>query len=267
MTQISILGCGWLGFPLAKKLVAAGFLVKGSTTSKNKIAVLEKSGIAPYLITLTENEIEGTIASFLSDSEIVYINIPPKLRGLEKENYVEKIKKLLPYIEKSSVSKVIFVSSTAVYADDNTEKTENQMPQPDSESGKQILEVEQLLQKNANFETTILRMGGLIGENRHPVYFLSEKMNCLNPDAPINLVHQQDCIAISIRIIEGSFWNEIFNVVAPYHPTRKMYYTQKAKECNVPLPHFKEEVISIGKTVLSHKIANVLGYKFQNESL
>ena len=31
MTQISILGCGWLGLPLAKALLKNGFSVKGST--------------------------------------------------------------------------------------------------------------------------------------------------------------------------------------------------------------------------------------------
>jgi len=50
MTQISILGYGWLGLPLAKVLLENGFSVKGSTTSVEKISVLENSGIQPYLI-------------------------------------------------------------------------------------------------------------------------------------------------------------------------------------------------------------------------
>ena len=40
MTKISILGCGWLGLPLAKAIVENGFSVKGSTTSSEKIATL-----------------------------------------------------------------------------------------------------------------------------------------------------------------------------------------------------------------------------------
>jgi 3-hydroxyisobutyrate dehydrogenase-like beta-hydroxyacid dehydrogenase len=31
--SISILGCGWLGVPLAKHLIQKGFSVKGSVTS------------------------------------------------------------------------------------------------------------------------------------------------------------------------------------------------------------------------------------------
>jgi len=36
MTQISILGCGWLGLPLAKAILENEFSVKGSTTSREK---------------------------------------------------------------------------------------------------------------------------------------------------------------------------------------------------------------------------------------
>ena len=50
MTQISILGCGWLGLPLAKALLENSFLVNGSTTSIEKLSVLENSGIQGFQI-------------------------------------------------------------------------------------------------------------------------------------------------------------------------------------------------------------------------
>ena len=49
---ISILGCGWLGKPLAIKLIKKGNLVKGSTTSKHKFKEFDNLGIQPYLISL-----------------------------------------------------------------------------------------------------------------------------------------------------------------------------------------------------------------------
>lgn len=42
MTSISVLGCGWLGLPLAKHLIDSGFMVKGSIRSSSKISDLEK---------------------------------------------------------------------------------------------------------------------------------------------------------------------------------------------------------------------------------
>ena len=48
--KIGVLGCGWLGFPLAKDLIKQGFKVKGSTTNKEKIKSLEKENIDPCLL-------------------------------------------------------------------------------------------------------------------------------------------------------------------------------------------------------------------------
>ena len=267
MKKISILGCGWLGLPLAKSLVAQGFSVKGSTTSEAKLAVLESAHIQAYSIRLTENEVIGNLADFLSESEIVIIDIPPKLRGDGAENFVSKIEILIPFIAQSTVNHVVFISSTSVYADDNSIVTENSQPEPDTESGRQLLATEKLLEGNANFKTTVIRFGGLIGENRHPIHFLAGRKNLENPEAPINLIHQDDCIGIIEAVISRNARGEVFNAVAPYHPSRKEYYTQKAVALGLPLPEFEEEKASIGKTIVSDKITTVLDYTFKNTDL
>ena len=59
MKQISILGCGWLGMPLAKSLLEKGFSVKGSTTSLEKISAIQSNGIQPFQIELSETEIKA----------------------------------------------------------------------------------------------------------------------------------------------------------------------------------------------------------------
>lgn len=264
MSKISILGCGWLGFPLSKALIEKGFSIKGSTTSKSKISVLENFGIIPFLISLEAEGITGNINVFLEKSEILIIDIPPKLRGVEKESFVAKIQNLIPEIEKSSIKKVIFISSTSVYADFENFPliTEETLAKPDSESGRQLLETENILLANPNFQTTVLRFGGLIGEDRHPIKFLSGKENVENPNAPINLIHQQDCIGIILKIIEKDIWNQIFNAVAPFHPSRKEYYNKKASSLGLPLVGFNEEGVSIGKVIDSSKIEKILEYQF-----
>ena len=261
MRQISILGCGWLGLPLAQALIENGFSLKGSTTSESKIQLLEKSGAKPYIISLKAENIQGNISAFLMDSEILIIDIPPKLRGAEKENFVAKIERLMPYIEQSSVKKVLFVSSTSVYADDNSTITEATLPKPETESGKQLLASEVLLQKNSHFNTSILRFGGLIGDDRHPVKFLAGRNNIENPEAPINLIHQEDCIGIIISLITHDVWSQTFNAVAPFHPSRKTYYTSKAVTLGLDPPTFKDE-LSTGKIIDSSKLMSTLNYSF-----
>lgn len=273
MKQISILGCGWLGFPLAKTFLEKGFPVKGSTTSKAKLDLLEDIGIKPFLISLNPNEIEGDIAGFLQDSEILIIDIPPKLRNPENDSFVEKIKKLIPFIEKSSIKKVLFVSSTSVYGDTTAllTETEDVAPNPDTESGKQLFEVEKILQNNREFKTTVLRFAGLIGEDRHPVHFLAGRKNIENPDAPINLIHQQDCIGIILKIISQTepdkVWGKIYNAAAPIHPSRKDYYRQKATALNLAMPEFNDANPSVGKTISSEKVIRDLNYVFEIPNL
>lgn len=283
MTQISILGCGWLGLPLAKVLLENEFSVKGSTTSQMKLSVLENSGIKPFLISLSEDKTTGNLNGFLENSTILIIDIPPKLRGSVTDSsaalrmaFVEKIKNIVPFIEKSSIEKVLFISSTSVYSEDNSLVTEETKLNPDTESGRQLVHVEQLLQSNTNFTTTILRFGGLIGEDRHPIHFLAGRNNLENPNAPINLIHQKDCIGIILKILRSSdvagqngksVWNETFNAVAPSHPSRKNYYTQKALEFNLALPEFNSESLTFGKTISSNKVENVLKYTFANPNL
>ena len=272
MTQISILGCGWLGLPLAKALLENNFSVKGSTTSTEKLAVLENFGIQAFQIELSETKIVGEVDSFLENSKILIIDIPPKLRGISKEDFVSKIKNVIPFIEKSTVKNVLFISSTSVYGENNSFVTEETELNPDTESGKQLVKLEQLLQSNSNFKTTILRFGGLIGEDRHPIKFLVGRTNIENPNAPINLIHQEDCIGIILEIFRQTqndklVWNETFNAVTPFHPSRKEYYTQKAIDFNLALPEFNAENSSLGKTILSSKIEKVLGYTFAKPRL
>ncbi len=265
--QISILGCGWLGLPLAQQLVRQGYQIHGATTTESKLAVLKAAGIKPFLIDVSSDRIEGDVTSFLDHTGILIINIPPKLRGAYKENFVNKIYKIVAAVETSKISKVLFVSSTSVYPDRNETITEETNPQPDSESGLQLLEAEKLLQNKRCFQTTVVRFGGLIGNERHPIRFLAGRKNIENPEAPINLIHLEDCIGIIQRIIKNDSWNETFNAVTPFHPTRKAYYTQKAIDMKLDIPAFDSGKPSVGKIISSDKIAAVLGYTFTQNNL
>lgn len=269
MKQISILGCGWLGLPLAKALLKEGFSVKGSTTSVEKLKTLENIGIQSFQFALETNTAPDVLADFLDGSQTLIIAIPPKLRGKNKDysdaennSFVKKIENILPFIEKSKVENFLFISSTAVYGEANTVVDENTIAVPVTESGKQLLEIEQLLLANTDFKTTILRFGGLIGEDRNPARFLAGKENVPNPEAPINLIHLEDCIGIIQKIIRTDSWNLTLNAVTPFHPTRKEYYTQKAIAENLVPPTFNHEIPSIGKTILSDKLIEILDYKF-----
>lgn len=267
MQQISILGCGWLGLPLAAHLIEKGYTVKGSTTSPSRIGALESEEIEAFIIELSPDEVLGDSHGFLQNSKTLIIDIPPKLRG---ENAVSFVHKMKTFIEKavlnSSIENVLFISSTSVYGEEALTVTEETAEKPEALAGKELLETEHFLQKQTTFKTTILRFGGLIGGSRNPAKSLSGKTNIANPNAPINLIHQDDCIGIITAIIEQNCWNEKLNASAPFHPTRKEYYTSKAQELDLTLPQFEENSVS-GKVIDSSKLIARLDYKFVKATL
>jgi len=151
------MGCGWLGLPLAVSLVKDGYTVHGSTTSEEKTSLLQNLGITPFLISLSETKVNGDIQGFLQGVNVLIINIPPKLRGGGRENYVKKIQLLHNEMTQSSVEDVIFVSSTSVYGDLDGDVTEENEPKPITESGKQLLQAENIVQPSLMYNLLIIK--------------------------------------------------------------------------------------------------------------
>ena len=265
--QISIIGCGWLGLPLATELVQDGHQVKGSTTSSEKIEELEKVGIIPYVVSISEEGIAGPIDACLKDSEILIINIPPGLRKNPDADFVKQMDMLCKHIERSEIKKVLYVSSTSVYQENTEipEITEESPTNGQSYSAQQLVGAEQVFKTNSHFETTILRFGGLIGGDRNPAKYLSGAKNAKDPDGPINLIHQEDCIAIIKNILKNGQWHTDFNAAAPQHPSREKYYTALCQQQNLPLPQFDHTTPSAGKTISSEKVQRVLNYVFTHK--
>ena len=255
MTKIiGIMGCGWFGLPLAKALLKDNFSVKGTTTSLDKIKILENEGILAFEISVSETGIKGPIVHFLEDLNVLVINVPPGLRGKATTvSYIDRMRTLLKAIKKSNVQKVIFVSSTSVYSDEQGHVSEEMLPLPTTASGKQLLQSENLFKTETAFQTTVVRFGGLIGPNRHPVHMLSGKQNLKNGNAPVNLIHLNDCIAVLTAILKEEKWGEIFNVVYPEHPSKQEYYTNSALSKGITPPLYTSSDTKQFKTVYSCK--------------
>lgn len=262
--HISIIGCGWLGFPLAAALVQNGHTVKGSTTSADKLDLLKQEGILPFVVKIFEDHIEGHISECLNGSEILIINIPPGLRKNPDADFLKKMELLCKHIENSKIKKVLYVSSTSVYAEaiDIPLITEESPTNNQSSTSKQLIAAEQIFNINPNFKTTILRFGGLIGADRDPARFLSGKKDVKDPAGPVNLIHQKDCIGIIKAILKNEQWQTEFNAAAPQHPTREHYYNAACEAKNLPLPEFDQGTPSKGKIISSAKVERNLNYGF-----
>lgn len=265
--KIAIIGCGWLGYPLAIELIKNGYKVNGTTTSINKITLLKEANIKPFLLELKAETPLVEMFPILEDIETLIINIPPRIRTNTSENYTQKIKQIHKAVEQSNIKNVLFVSSTSVYGMLNKTVNETDITTPTTESGKQILASENILLSLKNKNVTIIRFGGLIGSNRHPVHHLIKKEINKNGLDKINLIDLKDCISIIYNIIKNKVWNETFNAVTPYHPTKAMYYTKTAIDKKLKPPVFENIKTNSNKQISSKKLIDKLSYTFLNPTL
>lgn len=244
--KLSILGCGWLGLALAKSLVEKGWEVKGSVTCQLKQDTLKEAGILPFVIDLRQKDYET--ATFL-DSEFLLMALPPQ----EVEDY----QSFIGQIKKSGLKKVLFISSTSVYAESNDELNE-EAPLNDG----RLARAEALFMQNPHFDCTVLRFGGLFGYNRLPGNFFSEGRIIPNPEGFVNLIHRDDCIAIIAALLEQELWGETFNACAPTHPTRRAFYTRELTKLGRPAPVFSTAHAGMGKRINSQKLIERIAYRF-----
>lgn len=260
---VSILGCGWLGVPLARHFIENGFRVKGSVTDAEKFDRLRATGSLPFRVIVTPEEIVMDNPDFFA-CDVLIISIPPRrIEGIV-EIFPAQIGQLITTILKFGIRKVIFISSTSVYPEKLLVAKEDDSFTPDKESGKALLNAEKLLENNPEFKTTILRFGGLIGADRNPARFLQKSVSEV-ANTPVNLIHQEDCIGIISAIMEKELWRETLNACCPEHPMKKDFYNQAALLSGLPEPHISERAETY-KVVDSSKLIRLLNYQFKYSS-
>lgn len=264
--KISIIGLGWLGLALAKKCKSAGMQVYGTTTTKEKYKKLRSSGFEASVWSLGED-----LPKALQRSSVYMINIPPS----KTEDYKEGINKLLTFIPKSAF--VIFCSSSSVYGNQWGCLDENSELSPGRRSSEVLIDTEMQLQQAIENRLCVLRLAGLIGPKRHPIFSLSGRNTSFATDESVNLVHLDDCISIIMKLIYS--WQEgrrgesvvgVYNLSSGEKYTKGHYYKLMAQRFGIVPPIYAESqqasperYISnhLARTRFNHTFKSILEYK------
>lgn len=261
--QISILGGGWLGTPLAEELQKKDHRIKVSTTSSEKLEDFSRKGFQPFLFKL-DPEAESSVLADFMDSDLLLINIPPGTRkNPDSDFHIRQMNFLLRMIKNSTLKKVIYISSTSVYPDSNSVMKEDDIKEK-SEAGNTVLFEAEELVKASGKQYCILRMGGLTGYDRNLVKFFEGKKNLKGGNTPVNMIHRDDCIKIISQLIESDAecWNQTYNCCSPIHPSRKEFYTELAVRFHRPIPEYEENDNTDWKEISSEKMIERLGYNY-----
>jgi nucleoside-diphosphate-sugar epimerase len=265
MQKVSIIGLGWLGEATGLLLQNLGYQVLGSSTRPEKVEILRKKGLDAGHFALTPNP-EGVGYQRLFDSEILVITLPPRSRQGDGELYLQQLASLRNLIKDTEVKQVIFISSTGIYPNEsNSSPYTEAEPINASNAGNPVLyKAEALMESPSTYQLTVLRMGGLMGEDRIPGTYFSGKEQVVG-HTRVNFIHQADAARMIAWVIQEGLWNQTFNGVAPEHPLRRELYQQNASALGIPLPASYQEAADeeVGRLISSDKLlATGFAFKF-----
>lgn len=259
--KVSIIGLGWIGLPLAKLLQADGYEVIGSTTSMEKQSKLREEGVNSIQFSLVPFP-QGKGFQQLFTSEILVINIPPKSRTTDGKFYLEQLKFLHSIVEQSSIQKIIFVSSTGVYPQAARDTAYLEDEDVNLENTGNITQLKGEYTFKGDQDLTIVRFGGLLGDNRIPGTYVAGKENVAG-HTKVNFIYRNDAARLLHWVIKKGLWNETFNGVAPVHSLRRDIYEKNAAELGLQPPaSYQTATHEEDRLVSGQKILNT-GFEFE----
>lgn len=197
--RIAIIGCGWVGTRLSSYLKEKNHHVLVTTTSTDKISDLQKISSKVHLLDFST----ATNFDFLNDIDVAVFSMPISRNDWHKG--FETLNKIFP--------KTILFSSTGIYPTENKIFTEK-----DTGNLRSDIVASENLVRGKYPETNILRFGGLMGDNRSLQNIFRNKFPD-NPYKKTNYIHYEDILTIVEKLIHSNKKAEIYNLVAPEHPT------------------------------------------------
>lgn len=254
--SVTVLGCGWIGLPLAERLIGNGHLLKGTTTTMGKVELLSQKQIMPYVVNFSTDE---ELETALFESSTLVVAFPPKTKSTSGEWYLAAIKKIKRYCEQSPVKRLVFLSSTSIYPDFPMEMQETF--NLERHTGNEILFKAEHEIGTLAIPTFILRLGGLAGDDRFLAHHFSGKEGLRGAKHPVNLLHKTDAIAIIAAFVEQEWESGIYNICAPLHPTKKELYTHDCLRFGLPIPKYGMDMED-GKTISVEKFLSQTKYEF-----
>lgn len=262
MKKVSIIGLGWLGMPLALAMAARGWQVAGSKTTQDGVEAARMCGIDSYPLRLTPVlECDSDYLEVLMNVDALVITLPARRSGSGDDFYLQAVQEIVDSALVHRVPRIVFTSSTSVYGAQQGTLKERAPRQPTTASGRVLKELEDWLHNLPGTSVDILRLAGLVGPERHPGRFFAGKTA---PDGQqgVNLVHLEDVISAITQLLQLPKGGHIYNLCAPGHPARNVFYPQMARELGLVEPTFSDSAEK-GRLIDGSQICSDLGFEYQ----
>ena len=220
-----IFGCGYLGRRVADSWIANGRRVCALT--RRNADALRARGIEPITGDVLDPE---SLKELPAASTVLYAVGLDRAAGRSmREVYVNGLANVLDTL--SACDRFVYVSSTSVYGQSDGSVVDEQSPTtPTEESGRVVLEAEQLLRAKRP-DAIILRFAGIYGPDRLLRKQAILKGEPLVGDAEkfLNLIHVADGAAAVLIAESRGTPGETYNIADGTPVTRRDFYTHLAE--------------------------------------
>jgi nucleoside-diphosphate-sugar epimerase len=235
MKRVVILGCGFVGARAARLFAQAGWEAIGVTRSAASAARLEGESFRAMACDIT-NPASLAAARQLHGADVVISAVSSGRGGEEayREVYLRGLQNVIASLD---AGRVLFVSSTSVYAhDDVAWVTEESPAEPVSGTSRILREAEEVALGHGGI---VARLAGIYGPGRSVLLrkFL-EKTAIIEGDGGrhLNQIHADDAAGALVHLVANDLPAGIYNVADDKPLTQLACYEWLASHLDRPLP-------------------------------
>jgi nucleoside-diphosphate-sugar epimerase len=263
--KLLIMGAGYVGMSLIKKLQNPSYELYLTTTQKDKVAHL--TPYAKEVILLLDNEREK-LEHLIDICEAMVILVAPKNSQNYEATYLTTAKTISKILEgRKKPFYLLYTSSTSVYEGIEEWAHEEDLLFPRSVNTKILLETEKCY-LDAHAQTCILRLGGIYGPGRDLLaraHKLSGKTLEGSGNEPTNHIHLEDIVS-GILFCLTHFLTGTYNLVNDAHLSRKLLYDSLCELLKIPSPNWDSRSPKKSYIVSNDKIKRA-GFAFSHSTL
>lgn len=269
--RVLIVGCGYVGMPLAEELVRQGHEVVGIRRSAEAAAALAAIGVEPCITDISDPAFSRPTGRF---DWVVFTAAAGRTQGNEgyRRLYLEGNRNLLAWLSDSPPAKYVYTSSTSVYGQqDGSLVRENSPTEPEAGTALELVAAERLLFDAAakRFPAVVLRVAGIYGPDRSRYLGAFIRNEVVMPGAGhryLNMIHRDDVVGSILAALKNGRAGEAYNVVDQEPVTEIHFFTWLAETLGKYVPPFAPDAgggSANNKRVSNRRLTMELGYRLK----
>jgi nucleoside-diphosphate-sugar epimerase len=265
--QALIIGCGYLGARIGRRLLDQGYDVLGTTRREARLDELRSAGLEAALFDLAQAPSSPLLRR--SYDVVVHAVAPGRAEENAALVYRDGLAACLDVWTSHAPGRFILLSSTGVYAQEGGAWIDERSPaEPAGERQRLLVEGERLVLDaagDAGFPGIVLRLGGLYGPDRSPVEWCRDpawrvRLARGNREAYMNWVHADDAASAVVLAAEKARSGEVYLIVDDEPVPRGDFYRFACERGGSPPLELPSDPSRLAKRCSNRKAREELGF-------